>query len=213
MLGILRKVVRKIALRTGRLRTVYVSLCHPSGEEFAEYLKRHGGFQSIGNDVCILPITDITDPAYVRIGNNVILSRCALIGHDAAAAMLSRAYGVPLDAVGKIDIRDNVFVGYGALILPGVTIGPNAIVAAGAVVTKDVEPNTIVGGVPARVIGKVDDLVAKMKTDTDNLPWAALIHQRKGTLDLTIEPALVRKRVAHFYGGSGAGPVTKSVDD
>ena len=50
------------------------------------------------------------------------------------AAELFRS-GVKLDAVGKIDIRDNVFVGYGAIILRGVTIGPNAIVAAGAVVT------------------------------------------------------------------------------
>ena len=44
----------------------------------------------------------------------------------------------------------------GATICPGVTIGENAIVAAGAVVTKSVEPNTVVGGVPAKVIKKIE---------------------------------------------------------
>ena len=75
-----------------------------------------------------------------------------------------------LDSVGKIDIRDNVFVGYGAIILPGVTIGPTAVVAAGAVVTTDVAEGTIVGGVPARTIGKVEDLVRKLQTDTATCP-------------------------------------------
>ena len=52
-----------------------------------------------------------------------------------------------------ITIEDNVWVATGAIILPGVTIGEGAVVAAGAVVTKDVEPWTVVGGNPARVIG------------------------------------------------------------
>ena len=46
----------------------------------------------------------------------------------------------------------DVWIGHGALIMPGVTVGTGAIVAAGAVVTRDVEPYTIVGGVPAKVI-------------------------------------------------------------
>ena len=52
-------------------------------------------------------------------------------------------------------IGDRVWIGAGATILPGVTIGENAIVAAGAVVSRDVEPDTIVGGVPARVLRKI----------------------------------------------------------
>ena len=55
-----------------------------------------------------------------------------------------------------VHIGKNVWVGAGATILPGVTVGDNAVVAAGAVVTKDVTPNTIVGGNPAKFIKNVD---------------------------------------------------------
>ena len=54
--------------------------------------------------------------------------------------------------LGSVHIKRNVWIGAGATILPGVTVGENSIVAAGAVVTKDVPDNTIVGGVPAKWI-------------------------------------------------------------
>lgn len=53
---------------------------------------------------------------------------------------------------GDIVVKDDVWIGFGATILDGLTIGQGAIIAAGAVVTKDVEPYSIVGGVPAKVI-------------------------------------------------------------
>ncbi len=53
-------------------------------------------------------------------------------------------------------IGDNVWIGACVTIVPGVTIGDNAIIAAGAVVTKNVEPNTVVGGVPAKFIKNID---------------------------------------------------------
>ena len=56
-----------------------------------------------------------------------------------------------------IVIKRNAWIGAAATIMPGVTIGENSVVAAGAVVTRDVPPNTIVGGVPAKIIKKLDD--------------------------------------------------------
>ncbi|WP_316752976.1 DapH/DapD/GlmU-related protein [Pedobacter gandavensis] len=57
--------------------------------------------------------------------------------------------------VGHVHIKKNAWIGANATILPGVTIGENAVVAAGAVVSKDVPDNTIVGGIPAKVIKSI----------------------------------------------------------
>ena len=57
----------------------------------------------------------------------------------------------------RIVIERNVWIAAGATILGGVTVGENSVVAAGAVVTRDVPPNTLVGGNPARVIRSIDE--------------------------------------------------------
>jgi acetyltransferase-like isoleucine patch superfamily enzyme len=211
MKRLLQALIRAVATRYGVGRGLYVKLCSPGGREYADFLRRHGRFQAIGAQVSILPSTLFTDPEYVRIGENVRFSTCALIGHDGAIEMLDRAYGVKLDAVGKIDIRDNVFIGYGAVVLRGVTVGPNAVVAAGAVVTRDVAEGDIVAGVPARPIGRVDDLVRRLEAESQALPWYPIIARREGPVDPATEPELRRLRAAYFFGrepvthGAGRG--------
>lgn len=84
------------------------------------------------------------------VGHNVVL---ATLNHGFAPEDRSSLYPKPIQT-GK-----HVWIGANATVLPGVTIGDNAIVAAGAVVTKDVKPNTIVGGVPAKEIGRIEDRI------------------------------------------------------
>jgi len=201
---VLRRVLERLATRHNRCVGLWRRFCRPNGQQHAAYLRRFGGLHAMGQDVLINRDAVLPDPAYLSIGSNVVISTCSLIGHDGSVAMLNRAYSENLDAVGKLDIRDNVFVGHQAVVLPGVTIGPNALVAAGAVVTRDVPPGTIVGGCPARVIGSVDERVTKLKAQTKALPWSRLLQTHEGQNQPYYEPEvelkLVRERVAHFYG-------------
>ena len=100
----------------------------------------------------------------IIFGDNVMVGPRAgfyTAGHptDASVRIKDLEFGLP------IRVEDNVWIGANAMILPGVTIGKNAIVGAGAVVTKDVPENTIVGGNPARVIREI--------TEEDKKKWEA----------------------------------------
>lgn len=199
MLRWLRSQLLRLALNARRHRPWYFKYCRPNGEEWAEFMRRWGGFHRYGIGGCFTPGATVTDPAYTSIGDHVTLSVCTLIGHDAAAPTLGRAYGKKLDAVGKIVIGDHCFIGHGAIVMPGVTVGARSVVAAGAVVTKDVDEAQVVAGVPARVICSTETLVAKYEAQTKNYPWADLINQREGTFDPELEPRLREMRVRHFY--------------
>lgn len=113
----------------------------------------------IGDQVDIGEFTHIRANGGVRIGSRVLLASHVVVTSRAHPAMLPR-YGVVEDA--PVAIEDDVWIGAGAIVLPGVTVGRGAIVAAGAVVTKSVEPYTIVAGVPARPIGLITETRPKL---------------------------------------------------
>ena len=84
----------------------------------------------------------------------------ALIGHNAVLATLNHGF-LPDDrkdiTPSPIVIGKNVWLGANVTVLPGVTVGDNSILAAGAVVSQDVPPNTVVGGVPAKFIKRISN--------------------------------------------------------
>ena len=202
MMKMLKRWIRKQAHQNDRLVGWYVRLCRPDGEEWAAYLKTQKKLHAIGEHCSIQTNVEITDPRYVRIGNNVRMSGCTLFGHDGSVNMLNRAYGIKLDSVGKIEIRDNVFIGHHAIIMPNVEIGPNAVVAAGAVVTKSVPPDTVVGGVPAKRICSLAESVARLQASTSILPWVDLINERAGSFDPALQPRIDEIRIRHFFAES-----------
>lgn len=103
----------------------------------------------IGTDV----LFDIIDNTTISIGQNVLItSGVKMICHYP----IFTKSGISEYNIGDITIGDNVFIGMNSLIVKPVSIGKNAVVAAGSVVTKDIIPNTIVGGNPAKVIGHLD---------------------------------------------------------
>lgn len=110
---------------------------------------------TIGKRVFINSGCRFQDQGGITIGDDV------LIGHNVVLATLN--HGVAPDSrkdihPASIIIGKNVWIGANSTIVPGVMIGDNAIIAAGAVVTKNVPTNTVVGGVPAKVIKKIDEV-------------------------------------------------------
>ena len=106
----------------------------------------------IGKQVFINSGCSFQDQGGIYIGDNTLIGHqvvFATINHDEDPNKRASMFFKP------IHIGKNVWIGAHATILPGVNIGDGAIIGAGAVVTKDVLPNTVVAGVPARVIKKI----------------------------------------------------------
>lgn len=126
---------------------------------------------SIGENTFIMRKVSLVNPRNIRIGNNVIINKSVMldgrgaelvIGNNVDIAQETNIWTLEHDVndpnhsvvAGEVVIEDHVWIASRVTILPGVHIGRGAVVASGAVVTKDVPPMTIVGGVPAKIIGK-----------------------------------------------------------
>lgn len=132
-----------------------------------DFVRKKSIFGSVGKQVR-LPFMLLSPWSYnIFIGNNVeVASRVHFIMHDAIHEVFNRIPGINFEYtehLGKIEIGNNVFIGAGATLIAPVKIGDNCIIAAGAVVNKDVPSGSIVGGVPAKIIGRFDDLMDKRK--------------------------------------------------
>ncbi len=112
----------------------------------------YGKNTKIGKNVFINFACVFLDLGGITIEDNVLIApKVSLLSEGHPVSPEDRNSLVP----GHIRIRKNAWIGAGATILPGVTIGENAVVAAGAVVSKDVIANTVVGGIPARHIKNI----------------------------------------------------------
>lgn len=136
-----------------------------SNDKYIEMLRKKG--VKIGNNC------DISKSAYfggepwlITIGNNTrITNDVRFITHDGGIWTLRKNGLVSNEAVkyGAIHIGDNCNISWNVIIMPGVKIGNNCVIAAGAVVTKDVPDNEIWGGVPAKYIESIFDYYKKVK--------------------------------------------------
>jgi acetyltransferase-like isoleucine patch superfamily enzyme len=121
-----------------------------------KYIKQ--GLQ-IADDCRLVSMPDFGSELYlISIGKHVtITSNVTFITHD-GGSWVFRDQTKYKDVIkyGRITIHDNCFIGKQTILMPGISIGPNSVVASGSVVTKDVPPNSVVGGVPARVIKSLE---------------------------------------------------------
>lgn len=146
---------------------------HKNGR--AAFIKKHNLFHHMGDNCGYQPRKLPTEPYLVSIHDNVqITANVSLLTHDVICDVLNHSSEFQKTDykyyMGTIEIFDNVFVGMNSIILPNVKIGPNAIVSAGSVVTRDVPEGTIVGGNPAKVIGSYYDLEEKRRNLPKEMP-------------------------------------------
>lgn len=141
------------------LRLLYQYIIKEKRRRYIRGLKRMG--LDIANEVHIVD-TFYFDPSHcflISIGKNcTICPNVRLIAHDASTKSF-----LGYTKIGRIIIKENCFLGDSVIVLPNVTIGPNAIIGAGSVVTKNIPQGSIAGGNPAKVIGSLDSYLKKIK--------------------------------------------------
>jgi acetyltransferase-like isoleucine patch superfamily enzyme len=134
------------------LRQITGSEIDESVAVFTPLYINYGKHTKIGKNVFINFNCVFLDLGGITIEDNVLIApNVSLLSEGHPLSPQERQSLVP----GHIHIKQNAWIGAGATILAGVTVGENAVVAAGAVVSKDVPANTIVGGIPAKHIKNI----------------------------------------------------------
>lgn len=121
---------------------------------FTPFYTNYGKNITLGKNVFINHGCSVLDLGSVQIDDDVMIGpRVNLVSENHPISGKNRKHLIG----NKVHIKKNAWIGAGVTILPGVTVGENAVVAAGAVVSKDVPDNTVVGGVPAKRIKSTEE--------------------------------------------------------
>jgi acetyltransferase-like isoleucine patch superfamily enzyme len=151
------------------IKRLWRIICYIASQAYAK-LNPNGYVRSLGVKVgrnvrfyAVRPGMFSTEPWLITIGSNVyIAAGCQFITHDGGTLILRKE--VPdLELTAPITVGNDVYIGLKATILPGVNIGNRVIIGAGAVVTKGIPDNSVVAGVPARVVKTVDEYLENAK--------------------------------------------------
>lgn len=151
-----------------KIKTLYYRF-FKSGTEYARFLGVKVGEKChIASDVHFS-----SEPYLIEIGSNVALTQGVMI-HTHGGARVARTRIPDFDMFGRVTICDNAYIGSGAQIMAGVTVGNGALVAAGSIVTKSVPDGVVVAGNPAKFVCTVDEYIernAKYNVGTKGLSY------------------------------------------
>lgn len=128
----------------------------------------------------------------ITIGNDVTITNATILAHDA-----STKKELGYSKIGRVDIGNNVFIGYGAIVLPNTRIGNKVIVGAGTVVAKNVPDNSVVVGNPMRIVSTYDEYMEKNKEKMKKVPVYDVIFSHK----TKEEKKKQYEELANFQGG------------
>lgn len=177
-----RQIVRRLLLGHKSSSTAYV-----------RWLRKHGA--EIGDNVHFFnPASSRIDPVrmdWISIGSNCkFTGPLTVLAHDYSFSVLIDSHQQIWQSGGDyVSIGENVFTGVQVTILPGVTIGDNVIIGAGSIVTRDIPPNCVVAGNPARIIMSLDEYRRKREARfvSDALRHFAHLKARQQDIPDTIQ--------------------------
>ena len=132
----------------------------------------------------------------ITVGNHCQITNGVRLFTHGGGHVIRRQYP-EFDTFGKIVIKDWVYIGNNALVMPGVTIGEGVLIAAGSVVTKSVPPNVVIAGNPAKIICTTEEFYDKnsyYNTNTKNCSQ----EQKKQLLETMPNERFIRKQTINF---------------
>jgi acetyltransferase-like isoleucine patch superfamily enzyme len=146
----------QIIERNGRVEIGHLSELHERVTVAATGKPEAPARVAIGRRTSIWYGTVISARSEITIGSDCAISwNCSILDDDMHEIVELAETKRPADGSRAVHIADHVWIGASAIVLKGVSIGENSIVAAGAIVTSDVPPNTLVAGTPAKVVRRV----------------------------------------------------------
>jgi len=174
------------------LRKIYLALFQPDPiEVLIERGLVVGKNFHVQEDVVI----DTSHCWHITIGDDVTLApHVHILAHDASTKI-----HLGYTRIGKVKIGNRVFVGASSTILPGVTIGNNVIIGAGSVVTQDVPDDVVAVGNPAKVVGSLEDFLARRKVEMNAVPLFDETYQLRN------QPSAAMKKAMNEKIGDGIG--------
>ncbi len=140
---------------------------------------RHRGVR-MGKNVHFYGVPKLgTEPWLITLGDDVFITRdVEFITHD-GGTLLFRKEIPDLEITKPITVGNNVYIGLRTMIMPGVRIGNNVVIAAGSIVTKDIPDNCVAGGVPARIIKPIDQYLEKISRESLHLGHLSALQKEK----------------------------------
>lgn len=160
-------------MKAARFRHTVALWLRKTSTARAKYLRDKHVFHHVGKNVMYMPRTCPLYAELISLHDNVIVaSNVSFLTHDFTHHMLNRRGGGKkyAERVGCIEVMDNVFIGAGTRIIYNVRIGSDVIIAAGSIVTHDLEPNGVYAGAPARRIRSLDEYIEKISVLEDYPP-------------------------------------------
>lgn len=161
---------------------IRMKIVNSSNKNKSRWLIKQGAIVGEGNRFNCDVDAFGSEPWFIKMGNDCLIAQNVhFITHDGGIKVLNSLdyFDDRMDCMGVIELGNNVYIGMGAYIMPNVRIGDNVIVGANSVVTHNIPSNTVVAGVPAKIIKTIDEYHKSLLAKKSVFPTATMSMKQK----------------------------------